>query len=157
VSTYPSSMAEPEQIRAALRIYRVLAVVAGLALFVLLAAMFVKYVAPKNPTFSSVWSPIHGLIYLAYAASIANLGFKRGWGLRRIVLNMLTGFVPLLPFVAERRVTADTEAALSRAYFAGPGQPDGPGQSQPDGPGQPQPDGPGQSQPDGSGSGAPGR
>jgi len=149
VSTYPSSMAEPEQIRAALRIYRVLAVVAGLALFVLLAAMFVKYVAPKNPTFSSVWSPIHGLIYVAYAASIANLGFKQGWGLRRIVLNMLTGFVPILPFVAERRVTADTEAALSRAYLAGPGQPDGPGQPQPDGSGQPQPDG--------SGSGAPGR
>jgi len=81
VSTYPTSMAKPEQIRSALKIYRVLAVIAGLALFVLLAAMFVKYGPPKDAT----------------------------------------GFVPILPFIAERRVTADTEAVLSRAYLTGPG------------------------------------
>jgi len=121
VSTYPTSMAKPEQIRSALKIYRVLAVIAGLALFVLLAAMFVKYGPPKDATFSSVWSPIHGIIYMGYAASIANLGFKSRWPLQRIVLNMLTGFVPILPFLAERRVTADTEAVLSRAHLTGPG------------------------------------
>ena len=38
--------------------------------------------------------------------SIANLGFKVGWGLPRMVLTMLSGFVPVLPFVVERRVTA---------------------------------------------------
>jgi len=157
VSTHPSSMAKPDQIRSALRIYRVLAIVAGLALFVLLAAMFVKYVAPKNPTFSSVWSPIHGLIYLAYAASIANLGFKRGWGLGRIVLNMLTGFVPILPFIAERRVTADTEAVLSRAYLAGAGASEGPESAQPGGPESAQPGGPESALPGGPGSPTPGR
>ena len=113
MSTYPTSMATPARIRSALRIYRVLAVIAGLALFVLLAAMFVKYVAPRDPAFSAIWSPIHGVIYMAYAASIANLGFKSGWDLRRMALNMLTGFVPILPFVAERRVTASTEALLA--------------------------------------------
>jgi integral membrane protein len=121
VSTYPSTMAKPSDIRRALRIYRFMAVVAGIALFVLIAAMVVKYGPPKNASFSSVWSPIHGLIYLVYAGSIANLGLKSGWGLKRIVLNLLTGFVPILPFVAERRVTASTEALLSRAYLAGDG------------------------------------
>ncbi|HEU4332370.1 MAG TPA: DUF3817 domain-containing protein [Lapillicoccus sp.] len=119
MSTYPTTLAKPAQIRTALRFYRVMAVIAGIALFVLLAAMFVKYGPPQNPSFSAIWSPIHGVIYLAYAVSIANLGFKCAWGLKRIVLNLLTGFVPILPFVAEARVTRSTEALLSRAYFAG--------------------------------------
>ena len=76
--------------------------------------MLVNTVRRRTPTFSAVWSPIHGVIYMAYAASIANLGFTAGWSLKRMVLNMLTGFVPVLPFVAERRVTADTEARLAR-------------------------------------------
>lgn len=121
MSTYPTSMAKPAQIRQALRLYRIMAVVAGIALFVLVAAMIVKYGPPKDATFTSIWSPIHGLIYLVYAGTIANLGLKSGWSLKRIVLNLLTGFVPFLPFVAERRVTASTEALLSRAYLAGDG------------------------------------
>ncbi|HEY7987717.1 MAG TPA: DUF3817 domain-containing protein [Lapillicoccus sp.] len=121
MSTYPSTLAKPAQIRSALRLYRVMAVIAGIALFVLIAAMFVKYGPPQNPRFSAVWSPIHGLIYLVYAVAIANLGLKSGWGLKRIVLNLLTGFVPILPFVAERRVTASTEALLSRVYLTGDG------------------------------------
>jgi len=119
VSTYPTTMAKPKQIRQALTIYRVMAVIAGVALFVLIVAIVVKYGPAHSPGFSAAWSPIHGLIYLAYAGSIANLGLKSAWGLRRIVLNLLTGFVPILPFIAERRVTASTEALLSRAYFAG--------------------------------------
>ncbi len=122
MSTYPTTLAKPQQIRQALRIYRVMAVIAGVALFVLIVAMIVKYGPAQSPGFSAAWSPIHGLIYLAYAGSIANLGFKSAWGLKRIVLNLLTGFVPILPFVAERRVTASTEALLSRAYFAGDGK-----------------------------------
>jgi integral membrane protein len=119
VSTYPSTLAKPAEIRKALAFYRVMAVIAGIALFVLLAAMFVKYGPPQNPSFSAIWSPIHGVIYLVYAVSIANLGFKCAWGLKRIVLNLLTGFVPVLPFIAEARVTRSTEALLSRVYFAG--------------------------------------
>jgi len=121
VSTYPTTMAKPDDIRRALTTYRVMAIVAGIALFVLIAAMVVKYGPAQNASFSSAWSPIHGLIYLVYAGSIANLGFKSAWGLKRIVRNMLTGFVPVLPFVAERRVTASTEALLSRVYLAGDG------------------------------------
>ena len=48
-------------------------------------------------------------------------GSSPAWGLKRIVLNLLTGFVPILPFVAEQRVTRSTEALLSRAYLTGDG------------------------------------
>ncbi|HET7397675.1 MAG TPA: DUF3817 domain-containing protein [Intrasporangium sp.] len=121
MSTYPTSLAKPKQIRSALTFYRVMAIVAGLALFVLIAAMVVKYGPPKSPGFSQVWSPIHGVIYMAYAVSIANLGIKSAWTPQRIVLHLLTGFVPLLPWLAERRVTAETRALLHRAYVADPG------------------------------------
>lgn len=118
MSTASARPADAGAVRRALRIYRVMAVVAGLALFVLIAAMVAKY-GFGQPRFSALWSPIHGFIYMGYAASIAHLGFMTRWSLWRMVKNLLTGFVPLLPFVAERRVTADTEALLSRAHEVG--------------------------------------
>ena len=44
---------------------------------------------------------------------------RRAWGPVRIVKNLLAGFVPVVPWIAERRNTAETEALLSRAYLAG--------------------------------------
>jgi len=44
---------------------------------------------------------------------------KLAWPLQRIVLHLLSGFVPVAPFVAERRVTAETKAVLARVYFGG--------------------------------------
>ncbi|WP_295696058.1 DUF3817 domain-containing protein [Lapillicoccus sp.] len=129
MSTPPVRLAKPAQIRQALKIYRVMAIVAGLALFVLIVAVYFHYGPPQNAHFSEVWSPIHGLIYFVYAVSIANLGFKSRWPLTRIVLNLLSGFVPFVPFVAERRVTRDTEALLSRAEVPGPAAPAAPGET----------------------------
>jgi len=62
---------------------------------------------------SAAWSPIHGLIYFVYVISIANLGFKVGWSLPRMVLTMLSGFVPVLPFVVERRVRREVEGRIA--------------------------------------------
>ncbi len=121
MSMYPTNMAKPVQIRQALGIYRVMAIVAGVALFVLIVEMVMKYGMHQENFFTKNWSYIHGFIYMVYAGSIANLGVKTAWSLKRIGLNLLTGFVPLLPFLAERRVTADTNALLSRVYFA-PGE-----------------------------------
>ena len=121
MSTYPQTLAKPQQIRSALAIYRVLATVAGIALFVLILEMVMKYVFKQTNVLTEYWSPIHGLIYFAYAVSVANLGLKAAWGPVRIVKNLLAGFVPVLPWIAERRNTVQTEALLSRAYVAGDG------------------------------------
>ena len=120
MSMYPTNMAKPVQIRKALGIYRVLAIIAGIALFILVVEMIMKYGMHQENFFTKNWSYIHGFIYMAYAASIANLGFKLAWPMLRIVLNLLTGFVPLAPFFAERKITPETEAILSRAYPASP-------------------------------------
>ena len=119
MSTYPQTLAKPAQIRSALSAYRVLAIVAGIALFVLILEMVMKYVFKQTNVLTQYWSPIHGLIYFAYAVSVANLGLKAAWGPVRIVKNLLAGFVPVVPWVAERRNTEQTEALLSRAYTAG--------------------------------------
>lgn len=115
MSTYPTNLADPVQVRTALRVYRVMAVVAGIALFILIAEMVMKYGLHQKNFFTDNWSYIHGFIYMAYAASIANLGLKMAWGLKRIALHLLTGFVPFLPFIAEHRVTIETETILERA------------------------------------------
>lgn len=119
MSTYPQTLAKPQQIRSALSIYRVLATVAGIALFVLILEMVMKYAFKQTNVLTEYWSPIHGVIYMAYAASVANLGIKSAWGMGRIVKNLLAGFVPVVPWIAERRNTVATEALLSRAYAMG--------------------------------------
>jgi integral membrane protein len=121
VSTYPQTMAKPKQIRSALSTYRVLATVAGFALFVLILEMVMKYALKQTNLLTQYWSPVHGIIYFAYAVSVANLGLKAAWGPVRIVKNLLAGFVPVVPWIAERRNTAQTEALLSRAYLAADG------------------------------------
>ena len=116
MSMYPTNLAKPVQLRKALGIYRVMAIVAGVALFILVLEMVMKYGMSQKNFFTDNWSYIHGFIYMAYAAAIANLGLKSAWGIKRIVLHLLSGFVPLVPFFAERRVTAETTALLARVY-----------------------------------------
>ena len=100
-------------VRKALGLYKVLAVVAGLALFVLIIEIVQNRVLHQNNFLTQYWGAFHGFIYMAYAASIANLGFKAQWPMMRIIANLLTGFVPFLPFIAERRVSTDVERQLA--------------------------------------------
>ncbi|MEO3936186.1 DUF3817 domain-containing protein [Dermatophilaceae bacterium Soc4.6] len=123
MTTVPHRTAPPAAIRSGLRAYRVLAVASGVALFVLALEIVLKYGFGQKNLLTEYWSPIHGLIYFAFAVSIANLGLKARWSIGRIVLNLLSGFVPFVPFVAERRVTASTEALL--AALEGPAHPSG--------------------------------
>ena len=109
----PAVLATADQLRSALKAYKVMAIVAGVAMIVLIAEMIMKYAFDQSNFLTKNWSYIHGFLYMAFAASIANLGFKAAWPLTRMVANMLTGFVPILPFIAEPRVSADTEKVIA--------------------------------------------
>lgn len=118
MSTYPTNMAKPKQIRSALRFYRVMAFIAGVALLILVTEMVMKYALEQTNFLTENWSYIHGFIYMVFAASVANLGVKLAWNFKRIVLNLLAGFVPIVPWIAEHRNTQEVNAMLQRAYVA---------------------------------------
>ena len=120
MSTYPQTLAKPKQIRSALSIYRVMAIIAGIALVILIVEMVMKYVLDQTNVLTENWSPIHGLIYMVFAASVANLGIKCAWSLKRIVLNLLAGFVPVVPWIAERRNTQRSRRCSTAPTSADP-------------------------------------
>lgn len=105
---------DPTSTQKALTLFKVMAILSGLALFVLITIIVLNGGFGKGGA-SAVWSPIHGMIYFVYVISIANLGFKVGWSLPKMIGIMMTGFVPLLPFWAERRFVAEVEARLEPA------------------------------------------
>ncbi len=94
----------------ALRRFRVMAAVVGVALFVLLVTLVLKYGYDRD-RFAEVYSPIHGYLYIGYLVTVGDLARRTGWSLLRTVGVMLAGTVPLLSFVVERRVTADVRTA----------------------------------------------
>jgi integral membrane protein len=90
--------------------YRVMAVLVGIGLLALVGvAMPLKYLADST-TVIGVVGPIHGLLYFGYLLTVADLGFKAGWSLPRIVRIMLAGAVPLLSFKVERDLTREIQA-----------------------------------------------
>jgi integral membrane protein len=98
--------------RKALMFFKAMAITAGCALFVLIVIIAINGGFGKGGA-SAVWSPIHGVIFFVFVVSIANLGFKVGWSLPRMILTMLSGFVPLVPFIVERKVAREVEAQLA--------------------------------------------
>lgn len=97
-----ATLADPRAVSAALTVFRVSAIVAGLAMFVLIVEMVLKY--GMNNDVLTWWSPVHGLIFMVFAVATANLGFKVGWPVSRMIVILLLACIPFLAFVEERRV-----------------------------------------------------
>lgn len=87
----------------ALQRFRVMAVVVGVGLLVLCAGIVVRY-GFGHPGFSQAYSPVHGLLYMAYLASVLDLGRRARWPVARLLGVALAGAVPLLSFYVEQRV-----------------------------------------------------
>ncbi|WP_435199950.1 DUF3817 domain-containing protein [Janibacter sp. GS2] len=97
--------ADPRAVTSALAFFRGSAVVAGLAMFVLIVEMVLKYGLDNDVL--SWWSPVHGLIFMVFAVATANLGFKVGWSVARMIVILLLACIPFLAFVEERRVVRE--------------------------------------------------
>lgn len=95
----------------ALSWFKVMAIVAGLAMFVLITEMVLKY--GFDNAVLSWWSPVHGLIFMVFVFTVANLGFKVGWSFWRMVLIVVGACVPLVAFVIERKVAAEVGPRLA--------------------------------------------
>lgn len=112
-------------IRTSFARFRIASIVEGIALLVLVLIMVMRYVvfggdAPFTTTsplweqISSVWSPIHGLIYMIYVILGFDLWMRMRWTLPRMLLLMLFGVVPVLSFFGERWTHQKVEEDLRR-------------------------------------------
>ena len=103
-----------EGTRSRLTFFKVMAFIVGVGLLVLVVEMVLSYgfgmKGDDNPL--HWWPQPHGFIYMVYLVATANLGFKVGWGLGKMVLVMLAGCVPFLSFWAEQKVAREVEGRL---------------------------------------------
>lgn len=96
---------------AALTRYRVLAYVVGVLLLVLVfVAMPLKYFADQ-PAMVAIVGPLHGFCYMVYLVVAFDLAVRARWKFKRTLLVLLAGTIPVMSFVAERKVTGWVRAA----------------------------------------------
>ncbi|MEV5408090.1 DUF3817 domain-containing protein [Thermopolyspora sp. NPDC052614] len=88
----------------ALKPFRIMAYVVGVMLLALVGAMVLKYGFGEGGAVSVV-GPIHGFLYAVYLLTALNLGLKARWSWVYLLGVLLAGTIPLLSFVAERKVT----------------------------------------------------
>lgn len=99
--------------RTALKFFAISAIVAGLAMFVLITEMILKYGMDNDVL--AWWSPVHGVIFMVFVGATVNLGFKVGWSLGRMVGIVLASCIPFVAFVIERRTIQQVQPALDAA------------------------------------------
>lgn len=90
---------------AALTRYRVMAYIVGVLLIVLtFVAMPLKYLADQ-PLAVSIVGPVHGFMYMVYLVAAFDLAVRAKWPVMRTLIVLLAGTVPIMSFIAERKVT----------------------------------------------------
>jgi integral membrane protein len=94
-------------VSSALTRYRVMAYVTGvvLATSCLLGLSFWPWYIGHGAA-GWLWTA-HGYLYIVYVVVAFLLGLKARWSVLKTLLVMAAGTVPLMSFVAERRVSAD--------------------------------------------------
>ena len=84
--------------------FRVMAYIVGVMLLVLVfVAMPLKYFADQ-PTMVAIVGPLHGFLYMVYLVIAFDLAVRAKWPFLRTLLVLLAGTVPVMSFVAERKV-----------------------------------------------------
>jgi integral membrane protein len=103
--------------------YRVMAWVTGvvLATSCLVGLSFWPWYVGEGAA-GVLWTA-HGYLYLVYVAVAFHLAYRLRWKPVRTVLVLLAGTIPLMSFVAERRVTADLRRQEEQATGPAPAAP----------------------------------
>lgn len=99
----------------ALRRYRLLAWTVGVGLLVLVVVGVPLQYAASSPGVVEIVGPLHGVIYMIYLVAAFDLARRSRFSLPQLLMMLCAGFLPVLAFVIERRVTARVEAALAEA------------------------------------------
>jgi len=88
-----------------LRRYQVMSTIVGIMLLVLLfVAMPLQYAAGR-PEMAKVVSLVHGLLYVVYLVTAADLARRARFTAGQLVAVVCAGFLPFLAFYVEWRTT----------------------------------------------------
>ncbi len=104
------------QVASALKRFKVMAVVVGIGLLVLVLGVVLRYGFDNEAL--RWFSPVHGLLYMAYLVTTADLGIKLRWSLPKMVGVMLAGVVPFFSFFMERKVAREVEGPAADTLTA---------------------------------------
>lgn len=99
-------------VRGALARFRVMAYIVGVGLLALCFSMIMEYGFGEDQ-YTALVGPVHGFLYILYLVAAVDLALKARWSMKGTVLVMLAGMVPLLSFVAERRVSARVRGGIA--------------------------------------------
>lgn len=104
---------DAERTRKALPLFRVMAFAVGVGLLLLVLEMVLKYGFDNDVL--AWWQVPHGLLYMVYLATVANLGFPARWSIPKMAMAALAGVVPFYSFFYERAAHREVEAQLAAA------------------------------------------
>lgn len=105
-------MSASDKIRGALTRYRIMAIVTGTLLMVVAVGMlrYLPGLEDVKEALDPVLLPIavvHGWVFVVYLAAVTHLWMLMRWGTGRLIFMAAGGVVPVLSFVAERRVSRE--------------------------------------------------
>jgi integral membrane protein len=83
---------------------RVIGIVEGVSFLLLLGvAMPLKYMAGM-PEYVRVVGALHGALWMAYLAALADVRLNAGWAWRRVTWALIASVLPFGPFVLEAQL-----------------------------------------------------
>ncbi len=101
----------PRRVAGALARYRIMAFVVGAMLLFLCAVAIPLQYAAGEPTVANVGFTVHGVIYIVYLLSVADLARRTRLRLLELVGLVCAGFLPGLAFYVEHRMSRRLLAA----------------------------------------------
>jgi integral membrane protein len=100
-----------------------MSIVVGVMLLVLVGvAMPVQYIGHK-PAMADVVSLVHGLLYIVYLLTAADLARRARFSVGQLVAVVCAGFLPFLAFYVEWRTTRRINELGHAEVVAGSGEP----------------------------------
>lgn len=93
-----------------LRWFRVVAVAEACSWAGLLLGMFFKYVTETGELGVKIFGPLHGALFVLYAAGVVLAAREAGWSRGTVVLGLACAVPPFASLWFERRTAARTTA-----------------------------------------------
>lgn len=112
-STVRSPVTMAPGLAGALLRYRIMAYLVGVGLLVLVVIGIPLQYGFGHPAVVEIVGPIHGFLYIGYLVAALDLARRARFTLGQMLAMVSAGFLPLLAFIIERKITRRIELGLA--------------------------------------------